>query len=117
MTQPINERPFEAPARSTTVRTLPVESTLHAENEPLPKLKIWASYPDGSSPESVEVVYDIAGDVPVSFVTGVLRALERPAGPPQFHIEVNNPPASAKEIHTAVNRATAVAPAFPKGQS
>lgn len=110
MTHPINERPFAAPDRLPPVRSLPVEATTPAEPEPLPKLKIWASYPDGSTPETVEVVYDVPGDVPVSFVAGIIRALERPAGRPEYRVDVVGAPPSTKAIQTAVNRAAAERP-------
>lgn len=94
MTQPTNERSFGAPDRVAPVRPLPIEavppmeSTLTADPEPLPPLKIWASYPDGSSPESVEIVVaDPRDRVTVSLIAGILRALERPSGMPSIYID------------------------------
>lgn len=51
----------------------PIEHELHVD--PLPKLRIWASYPNGSHPESVEITYD--GDAPatVEFIAGIVRSL------------------------------------------
>lgn len=54
----------------------PVSTELESVvEEYLPKLRIWASYPDGSSPESVEVTYDADGPVTVELIAGILRSL------------------------------------------
>lgn len=53
---------------------VPADST-ELVADPPPKLRVWASYPDGSSPESIEVTYDADGPVTVELIAGILRAL------------------------------------------
>lgn len=47
-----------------------------------PKLRIWACYPDGSHPESVEITYDGEQPVTAEFIGGIVQSLGRPAAPP-----------------------------------
>jgi hypothetical protein len=59
----------------TPLAPLPAIEEQTALTDPLPKLRIWAAYPDGSHPESIEVTYDAEGPVTAELIAGILQAL------------------------------------------
>lgn len=57
------------------------EGVLEVAADPPPNLRIWAMYPTGDGPESIEVaVHHEGAPVTAEFVTTVIAALRRPAG-------------------------------------
>lgn len=74
MTQSTERTYTAAAGRLAPVVPLPATNELTAER--LPQLRIWACYPNGSSPESVEITYDGDGPVTVELVAGIVRALD-----------------------------------------
>lgn len=73
--------PEPRPAAIECVHTVAAEGVLEAAQDfTEPNLRIWAMYPAGAGPESIEVeVHHTDGPVTAEFVTTVIAALRRPA--------------------------------------
>jgi hypothetical protein len=102
MTQP-TQATYVAPTggRLAPVVSMNTTGLQVAGPDPLPKLRIWAAYPDGSSPESIEITYDADGPVTAELIAGILQAL--PGCTEDFHVSVTDvqPGALTRALNTA----------------
>ncbi len=105
MTQPnhATQATYVPPARLAPVA--PLSELRECAADPLPKLRIWASYPEGSEPESIEVTYDAEGPVTVELIAGILQSLP---GRSSTHLQLTGAAVDVKPeaLTRAINSAT-----------
>ncbi len=93
--------PPPQPARLVPVA--PLTELKECAADTLPKLRVWASYPDGSEPESIEITYDGEGPVTVELIAGILRSL--PGRTTQLNVVGSSGEIKSEALTRALNNA------------